>query len=381
MSSPFDSSPSDASPTDEDGTAQPTTREIPVVPPAAGTSRVPAERRPAGGRPPCRPTRARCRRHPSRPRSSRPSRPGPHRPPPVLSRPARWTSCRGRPRWAPRSPRLRFRSRRARPPRSSCSHRNAEGRTWPDTLDGRRAAEEVAACACPRTAAPSWAPGWPCWESCSWSSASRWTSAAARCWSLVPLWAAFATVAALLALVAFVPVPASRGASRQRRTASATTGITWRIAVGGLVGLAVFWLLVVLPHADTNRGFVLTAALGALGAGALGRAGALALSPEGVRERAACSSLPDSRCRRASSCPSASSCRPGCSTPRGSTPCRCRQPSSRAAPAVVGRGGRARSPARGGGRGGRTAPRRGSARSPRRRNPPWLLPDGACGAT
>jgi hypothetical protein len=87
-------------------------------------------------------------------------------------------------------------------------------------------------------------------------------------WSVVPLWAAFATVAALLALVAFVPVPANRSAEPGNRGAgSAGTGATWRIAVGGLVGLAVFWLLVVLPHADTNRGFVLTAALGALGAG------------------------------------------------------------------------------------------------------------------
>jgi hypothetical protein len=75
-------------------------------------------------------------------------------------------------------------------------------------------------------------------------------------WSLVPLWSAFATAAALLALGGFVPA-----------TARAASGLSWRIAAGGLVGLAVFWLLVVLPHADTNRGFVLTAALGALGGG------------------------------------------------------------------------------------------------------------------
>jgi hypothetical protein len=75
-------------------------------------------------------------------------------------------------------------------------------------------------------------------------------------WSLVPLWSAFATVAALLALAGFAPAAATAG-----------SGLSWRIAAGGLAGLAVFWLLVVLPHADTNRGFVLTAALGALGAG------------------------------------------------------------------------------------------------------------------
>jgi hypothetical protein len=33
-----------------------------------------------------------------------------------------------------------------------------------------------------------------------------------------------------------------------------------------LVGLAVFWLLVVLPVVASDRGFLLTAALGALGA-------------------------------------------------------------------------------------------------------------------
>ena len=75
-------------------------------------------------------------------------------------------------------------------------------------------------------------------------------------WSLVLLWSAFATVAALLALAGIAPA-----------TSRAGSGLSWRIAAAGLVGLAVFWLLVVLPHADTNRGFVLTAALGALGAG------------------------------------------------------------------------------------------------------------------
>ena len=39
----------------------------------------------------------------------------------------------------------------------------------------------------------------------------------------------------------------------------------WRVAAGGLVGLAVFWLLVVLPVVATDRGFVLTAALASLG--------------------------------------------------------------------------------------------------------------------
>ena len=77
-------------------------------------------------------------------------------------------------------------------------------------------------------------------------------------WSVVPLWSTFATVAALLALLAVV---ASSAGSRLR------PGAAEKVATGGLVGLAVFWLLVVLPHADTDRGFVLTAALAVMGAG------------------------------------------------------------------------------------------------------------------
>ena len=44
------------------------------------------------------------------------------------------------------------------------------------------------------------------------------------------------------------------------------SGAIWRIAAAGLVGLAVFWVLVVLPRVDSDCGFVLTAALAALGA-------------------------------------------------------------------------------------------------------------------
>jgi hypothetical protein len=76
-------------------------------------------------------------------------------------------------------------------------------------------------------------------------------------WSVVPLWSAFATVAALvglLACVAFYPA-----GNRLR------PGQAWRIGVGGLAALAAFWLLVVLPVVDTDRGFLLTAALACLG--------------------------------------------------------------------------------------------------------------------
>jgi hypothetical protein len=76
-------------------------------------------------------------------------------------------------------------------------------------------------------------------------------------WSAVPLWSAFATVCALLGVAAFA-APSPDG----DRVRSAPA---WRAATGGLVGLAVFWLLVVLRVVDTDRGFVLTAALASLG--------------------------------------------------------------------------------------------------------------------
>jgi len=76
-------------------------------------------------------------------------------------------------------------------------------------------------------------------------------------WSVVPLWSTFATLCALLGLVAFA---AFYPAGNRLRS-----GPAWRVAAAGLVGLAAFWLLVVLPVVDTDRGFVLTAALACLG--------------------------------------------------------------------------------------------------------------------
>jgi hypothetical protein len=77
-------------------------------------------------------------------------------------------------------------------------------------------------------------------------------------WSSVPLWCGFATLAALAGLFAFVGQHPKGEQLRNDRA--------WKIAAAGLAGLAVFWVLVVLPVADTDRGFVLTAALGCLGA-------------------------------------------------------------------------------------------------------------------
>ena len=77
-------------------------------------------------------------------------------------------------------------------------------------------------------------------------------------WSAVPLWSAFATLCVVLGVLAFAGSFPSGGRLR--------SGAVWRVAAGGLVGLAVFWLLVVLPVVASDRGFLLTAALGALGA-------------------------------------------------------------------------------------------------------------------
>jgi hypothetical protein len=79
-------------------------------------------------------------------------------------------------------------------------------------------------------------------------------------WSAATLWAAFSTVATLAAVVGLLAFAAS--AARGGRPAGEPA---WRIAAAGLLGLAVFWLLVVLPAADTDRGFLLTAALACLG--------------------------------------------------------------------------------------------------------------------
>jgi hypothetical protein len=79
-------------------------------------------------------------------------------------------------------------------------------------------------------------------------------------WSGTPLWSAFASVAVVAGLAG---VAARLAGNRP-----------WArpVALAGSAGLAVFWLLVVLPVAATDRGFVLTAALGCL-LGALWTAG------------------------------------------------------------------------------------------------------------
>jgi hypothetical protein len=77
-------------------------------------------------------------------------------------------------------------------------------------------------------------------------------------WSTVTLWSVFATLATLLGALPF----AGRVVAAARRHPDTA----WKVAAGGLTGVAVFWVLVVLPRVDSDRGFVLTAALAALGA-------------------------------------------------------------------------------------------------------------------
>jgi hypothetical protein len=77
-------------------------------------------------------------------------------------------------------------------------------------------------------------------------------------WSTVTLWSVFATLATLVGALPF--------AGRVVRVARRHPDAAWKAAAGGLTGMAVFWVLVVLPRVDSDRGFVLTAALAALGA-------------------------------------------------------------------------------------------------------------------
>ena len=78
-----------------------------------------------------------------------------------------------------------------------------------------------------------------------------------RLWSAVTLWAVFATAATVLGLVAL----AARLAAPSRLPAATAT----RVVGAAVLALAVFWLLVVLPMVASDPGFLVTAALLALG--------------------------------------------------------------------------------------------------------------------
>ena len=89
-----------------------------------------------------------------------------------------------------------------------------------------------------------------------------------RLWSAVTLWGVFATAATVLGLVAL--------GSRVVAPAQVPAGTATRVAGAAVLALAVFWLLVVLPIVASDPGFLVTAALLALG-------GALWVGP--ARER------------------------------------------------------------------------------------------------
>lgn len=75
-------------------------------------------------------------------------------------------------------------------------------------------------------------------------------------WDVVPTWSVFGTAAALL-----VPLAAAAGLTGKLPARTA-----WRVAAGGVGALALFWVLVALPLAASDRGFWLTAALAVSGA-------------------------------------------------------------------------------------------------------------------
>jgi hypothetical protein len=78
----------------------------------------------------------------------------------------------------------------------------------------------------------------------------------ASLWEVLTTWSTLATVAVLVALV---PAVAGLAGRLPARTA-------WHAGAAGVAALALFWVLVALPVAASDRGFWLTAALAAAGA-------------------------------------------------------------------------------------------------------------------
>jgi hypothetical protein len=150
------------------------------------------------------------------------------------------------------------------PPAPATEAAAAKGPVWPDTLESdllesgeRRRAEKTRRIGAPRDRTALLGLGLAVLSLALLELGLSLHFGTRSYWSAVPLWSAFATLCAGLGVAAFaVSSTGSRGRS----------GAVWRIAAGGLVGLAVFWVLVVLSVVASDRGFLLTAALGALGA-------------------------------------------------------------------------------------------------------------------
>ena len=268
------SSVSDPTPSGEDrAVAQPTTREIPVIPAGGATPSAPSA-------PPSAPGAARSAPGaPALPPHPGALQPAPVAPPEQPAAPPGWAPGFNEPNetgpvnFVPGLPGVGtsgppLPAAEPEPTGATAAAVGAGSRTWPDTLEADASAAKAPRAPQDRTALLGI--GLAVLALLLLELGLGLSFGDRSFWSLVPLWSAFATVAALLALVGFAPATLGRrgGPGNAARGAGATgSGLPWRIAAGGLVGLAVFWLLVVLPHADTNRGFVLTAALGALGAG------------------------------------------------------------------------------------------------------------------
>jgi hypothetical protein len=231
------SDPSAPRPPEDAGTpSQPTTREIPVVPPAATAPQLPPHpgASPPGPVPPAPPSAQAAvpvaapvsGASPTGPVGFVPGLPGAGTPPP----PAPFH------------------------PGGAAGATAVSGPVWPDTLEPDA---QVAPHPRPvRDRSALLAAGLALVAVLLLEGGLSLRVGAERLWSATPLWSGFATLAAVAAVLAL------GGAAFSRVGA----GVATRIAAAGLTGFAVFWLLVVLPRADTDRGFLLTAALGCLGA-------------------------------------------------------------------------------------------------------------------
>jgi hypothetical protein len=230
---------------ESDGGRPPSTQEIPVVQPAGATATQQLPPHPGATTPaPVEPVEAHV---PTGPVDFVPGLPGlgtPPPPPPVRPAPSAGAPS-GTPETAP----------------AATTSEQAPAATWPETLETGTAGSHrprTARIRAPRNRTMLLGVGLTMLSVVllELGLTMRWDDLESY-WQSIPLWSAFATLCALLGLVAFVAFAAPGDRVR--------SGPVWRVAAAGLVGLAVFWLLVVLPVVATDRGFVLTAALAALG--------------------------------------------------------------------------------------------------------------------
>ncbi|WP_116452125.1 hypothetical protein [Blastococcus litoris] len=253
---------SDPQPPDEPGrSTPPSTQEIPVVKPATGATAVQLPPHPGATTPaPVQPVEAAAPTGPvdfvpGLPGLGTPPPPPPVRPAPVIEEPA---TEEPEPLAAPSTD----------PAPAAATGPAPAARSWPDTLESETATGDRprrTRVRAPRDRATLVGAGLGLLSLVLLELGLTMGSPDSY-WQDIPLWSGFATLCAVLGLGAFVAFVAARERLR--------AGLLWRIAAAGLVGLAVFWLLVVLPVVATDRGFVLTAALAALG-------GALWVGPRG----------------------------------------------------------------------------------------------------